>query len=360
LPERLIGVSPFWRGKAGAGRGRAQGGRRIIRTDQAAQNALPDTTVGHAQTMGGPKIEDRFKDGASRHHQIGPFAPDTGQFAPPGQRHGRKALGNAAHALRGHDHPIHGVAVILRQVQMHRGQRRHRAAGAQQAQGARRAAFGCTVAPRGDALGKGGKAVIHPPAHFGIALDACAQFFAFGHAGFGQRNHAPGDAHPIQNRGRGIAVLGVFHQHQFGRSTANVEDQRGARPRLQQDMTAQHGQTRLFPRRDDVQTDTCFGAHTLDEIIAVAGAAACLGRDRARQMHIAPLQLFRADPQSAQRPVHRLIRQTPRLGQTFAQTHHAAEGVDHHEAVPGGPGDQQAAVVRAKIDGGIRLTRRGR
>ena len=130
---------------------------------------------------------------------------------------------------------------------------------------------------------------------------------------------------------------------------------------LEQDVAAEHRQPGLLLRGDDVECDAGFLAHPLDEVGAVFGAAAGLGRDRAGEEDVAALELVGADLERAHRPVHRRIAQPPARRQPFAQAHHAAEGVDHDERVALGPRDQQAAVVGTEIDRGIGLAplRRG-
>src|SRR5690606_23851268 len=66
--------------------------------------------------------------------------------------------------------------------------------------------------------------------------------------------------------------------------------------------------------------------------------------------HIPAAKFLRAHPKRAKRPVHRGITQPSGLCQTFAQTDDATESVDHHKPVFRRPGDQQAAVVGAKVN----------
>ena len=72
-------------------------------------------------------------------------------------------------------------------------------------------------------------------------------------------------------------------------------------------------------------------------------------------MDVAAAQLFGADMQRGERALHRRIGQFARGGQAFAQTNHAAEGIDHREVLARRPRDQQAAIVRAQIERGVGL-----
>src|SRR3546814_18321300 len=58
---------------------------------------------------------------------------------------------------------------------------------------------------------------------------------------------------------------------------------------------------------DDVERDTGFAADAFDELRAVAGPAAGLGRNRMRQMDIAAAQLVGADLKRGNGALHRRI-----------------------------------------------------
>ena len=73
-----------------------------------------------------------------------------------------------AHRFGRHDQPVDRAAIVLRQFEVQAGERRHRAAGAEQAQRAARA----RIAGRGDALGERGEAVRHRAPHPRIAAAA--------------------------------------------------------------------------------------------------------------------------------------------------------------------------------------------
>ena len=76
-------------------------------------------------------------------------------------------------------------------------------------------------------------------------------------------------------------------------------------------------------------------------------------------MDVAALQLVGADTQGRDGAVHRLLRQPARLREPLAQAHHPAEGIHHDEIVARGAGNQQAAIVGAKVYRGIGLAVRG-
>ena len=69
----------------------------------------------------------------------------------------------------------------------------------------------------------------------------------------GQRHDAPRHAVPVEDA-RAPARRDI-DQHQFGRSAADVEDQRRAVARLEQRMAAEHRQPRFLLGGDDVERD---------------------------------------------------------------------------------------------------------
>ena len=147
----------------------------------------------------------------------------------------------------------------------------------------------------------------------------------------------------------------LVDQHQLGRSAADVEDQRRAVARLEQLVAAEHGKARFLGGFDDVENDSRLVAHPVRELTSVAGAAACLGRDRARERDVAAPQLVRANRQRSDRPVHRLVGQRAGARQPLAQPDDSRKCVDHGEPAFARPSDEQPAIVGAEIDRGISM-----
>ena len=118
-------------------------------------------------------------------------------------------------------------------------------------------------------------------------------------------------------------------------------------------MAPQHGKSRLFLRADDVERYAGFAIDALDEFRAVAGTATGFGRYRSRQRDMAAAQLVRADRQGSNRPVYRRVADPASGRQPLAQTHDPRKSIDADETVSRRLGDQQAAIVGAKVDRGI-------
>ena len=89
---------------------------------------------------------------------------------------------------------------------------------------------------------------------------------------------------PIKNAGNSRAG---FDQHQFGRPAADVKNHCRAFPAFEQDMAAENGQSGFFFGSDDIEVNAGLLPHPLDELIAIGGAAAGFGSDRASEVDIA-------------------------------------------------------------------------
>ena len=90
-----------------------------------------------------------------------------------------------------------------------------------------------------------------------------------------------------------------------------------------------------------------------DEPVAVLGLPAGLRRDITAPDHIGPAHLGGADAQGVDRPGDGVLGKAARRGHALAQPDDARKGIDDPEAVGRWFGDQQTAVVRAQVDGGI-------
>ena len=126
-----------------------------------------------------------------------------------------------------------------------------------------------------------------------------------------------------------LRILGVpsslIDQHQLGRAAADVEDQRRAVAGLEQLVAAEHGEPRFFLRGDDVEHDAGLAPHALDEIAAVGGAAARFGRDRARPARrcggaaCRRRSRARRPPGPSPRPTARPLRASPSPSRTMRE-----------------------------------------
>ena len=184
-------------------------------------------------------------------------------------------------------------------------------------------------------------------AHAHIGLQAVLAFQRFLALALGERDDAPRRAPPGPDSRRSLFLI---DQHQFGRSAADVEDQRRTITGLEQFVAAEDGEPRLFGRLDDVEHDAGFVAHSVGELPSVLGAAASFGSDRARQRHIAPPQLVRTHSECLDRAIHGILREFPGAREALAKADNAGERVDDGEAAVARPRNQQAAIVGTEVD----------
>jgi hypothetical protein len=101
--------------------------------------------------------------------------------------------------------------------------------------------------------------------------------------------------------------------------------------------------------RDDLDIETGFRAHAVQELVAVAGAAAGLGRHATAMGDAAARDLAGADLQRLDGAAHGVFGERAVAREALAETHNAREGIDDAIAAAVGAGDQQAAIVGAEI-----------
>ena len=140
---------------------------------------------------------------------------------------------------------------------------------------------------------------------------------------------------------------------QFRAAAANVEHQRPVAIAVDQRGAAGDGELRLGLLRHDLDPESGLALDRVDELAAIGGDAAGLRGDQPRPRHPAPLHFFGADLECFQRAVHRRRRQLARAQHAFAETDDAGERIDDEKAAARGLGDQQPAVIGAKIERGI-------
>ena len=99
-------------------------------------------------------------------------------------------------------------------------------------------------------------------------------------------------------------------------------------------------------------------AHPGEELRAVARGAAGFGRDRRARVTPRGPHLVAADAQRLQRALDRGFGERAALRQPLAEPDDAGERVDDAKPRIGRPRDQQAAIVRAQVQGGVNPGRR--
>ena len=152
------------------------------------------------------------------------------------------------------------------------------------------------------------------------------------------------------------AVLGgraAAEPNELGGAAADVEQDHAIGGGIDQRRAAGRGKPRLGLAVDDLEIDADLVADALEEIEAVAGRAAGLGRDQPRTGDAAISHLGAADAQCVDRAQDRRLAQQTGIGDALAEPDDARERIDHPEAVAGRARHQQSAVVGAKIERSI-------
>ena len=108
------------------------------------QDALAQAAVGDAQALGRPTPADRLEDGAAGEHQVGAVARRCRGWRRAASKSDVEQARRSPRSTSASLHPqaVDPAAVVARQPEMHAGERRHRAGGAEQVElrGARRRA----------------------------------------------------------------------------------------------------------------------------------------------------------------------------------------------------------------------------
>ena len=112
------------------------------------------------------------------------------------------------------------------------------------------------------------------------------------------------------------------------------------------------GERGLLVIGDDFDFDPRLAACTGDEIFAIAGATAGLGRDAASVGDMMAAHFAGADLERLDGAVHRRRRQGAGRAHALAQTDDARKRIDDAKALPPWSCDEQSAVVRAEIERG--------
>ncbi len=169
---------------------------------------------------------------------------------------------------------------------------------------------------------------------------------------------------------RGIAFCSVriaLDPNQFRRPAADVE-QDGAPPvRVKQRRTTGHRQRCFGLAIDHFKPDAGLGRHPVHEAVGIRRRAAGFGGDQTQAFGPLRLDLVAADAEGGDGAVDRGVADAAGRRDPLPEPDDARERVDHAKAVTGRTGDQQPAIVGAKVQRGIdagcrrrRMARAGR
>ena len=147
----------------------------------------------------------------------------------------------------------------------------------------------------------------------------------------------------------------VVEPQDLGAAAADVDQQGRPGAALDQRQAAQQRQERLLLVVQDFELDSGGAADPGQELGAVGGAAAGLGRNAARLLDPVPRHDPCAHPKRRDGPRHCPFAEPAARGQAFTEAHDPREAVDHLEAVGVRSGDQQTAVIGPQVESSQRL-----
>ncbi|CDX24681.1 hypothetical protein MPL3356_410016 [Mesorhizobium plurifarium] len=327
---------------------------------QLAQDTLAQAAVGDAQPLRRPDTADRFQDRAAGEHEVCAVGADAGVGATLLEIPADQPLYHAVDAVAVHPEAVDAAAVIAIEIEMHAGERRHRAGSAEQMEvGAGQHMREPVAAVEG----------LQPGGH---VLDHCGKSLARHRAAaeaLRERDDADGQRRPgddvVGQTWR--ASSGQVDQRDLGRSAADVEQHHALGVALDQRAAAGNGQARLGLAVDDLELQPGLALDPVQELDTVGGRAAGLRRDQPGFPDLAVAQLLAADLQRLDRAVHGRLAEPAARRQPLAQPDDARESVDDPKlAVTARHRDQQPAIVGAEVERGkdgqfrSRRTLRGR
>ena len=293
------------------------------------------------KTLNRPLPVNDINHGAPGQHQIRPFVSDTGiggklvaGFCPQ--------TGDNLMRLAGlNGDAVNLFAVIALQAKMHSSQSCNRAGCANKLHIAN--IFNRMLARH--ELGQMTLRVIH---HLLIAMPV-----------FALSGVALGQAHNTKRQGRTVSrhktpARLACQPYDFRAAAANVKNKNMARLLIKKRSATHSGQLGLLIAVNNFQRQAGFAAHTGDKISSIIRFAAGFRGNTSDAGHTGAAYFRRANPQSANGSHNRGLRQASGCIQPLPQTHNTRKAVTHSEPAMRRLDNQQAAIICAEINGGIK------
>jgi hypothetical protein len=164
----------------------------------------------------------------------------------------------------------------------------------------------------------------------------------------------------VQRAPPGTPEPGEVEPDQLRAAAPDIEDKRPIAVAVDQRGAARHGELGLGLLAHDLDGKAGLAAHALDELAAVRGDAAGFSRDQPRPRHRPPAHLLGADFQRVDGAAHGGLRKPAGAQHAFAETDDTGERVDDEEAAARRLGDQEPAIVGAKIESAVNGRCKGR
>ena len=177
----------------------------------------------------------------------------------------------------------------------------------------------------------------------------------------GDGDDAERDRHPgLYARRRVLLFRIALDPDQFRRSAADVEQDGAPSLWVEQRRAADHGQRRLGLAVDHFQPDAGLAGDLVPETVGIVGRAAGFGRDQPQAARLAVADLVAADAERRNGAVDRGFADGTGRRDALAQPDDPRKRIDHAKAVAGGTGDQEPAIIGAKVERGVDAILRAR
>ncbi len=166
----------------------------------------------------------------------------------------------------------------------------------------------------------------------------------------GQSDHAERHRHPRLGTRHGVLPVRIaFDPDQFGRPAANVEQNGAPALRIEQWRTADDGECRFRLAVDHLQPDAGLGRHPVPKALGIQRSPAGFRRNQPQAFGLSGADFVAANAQCGDGPVDRGIADITGRRDTLAEPDDPRERIDHTKTVAGRTGDQEAAIVGAKV-----------
>ena len=172
---------------------------------------------------------------------------------------------------------------------------------------------------------------------------------------FRQRHDAERQRYPRPLGRRRLHIPArTFDPHHLGGTATDIEQDRPLGVDIKQRRTADRGQRGFGFAVDNFELDAGFALDQIEKRIGIVRRPASLRGDGAQPFGALGADFVPAHAQGAHGARDGGIADTARGGDALAQPDDARKRIDHAKPVMGHARDQQAAIVGAKIQRGIR------
>ena len=318
---------------------------------QGGEYTLAQSAICNPQSLAGPRLQQCLQDGATGKNEVCAILADAGLCHPFRVSRLQERRGHGARLRRLQPAAIHLPAVVTGQPQVHPGQRRHSARGAQQVRipgrhALAQAVLGLERHQHGQDIGDHGLESFPIDEPSAVALR--------------KRHDAHRQRRPCHDAILHLQAVDILclrlalvsfeiEPDQLRRASADIEYECKVRACVNERGAAGHGQPGLGLATDHLDIEIGFLPDAAEKMRRVFSQPAGLCGDQARTYNPMMPYLGRADFESIDGTIDRALRQAMAGRDALAQANDARERVNHLEAPRRGPGNKQATIVGAEV-----------